>query len=107
EVPAGVIDADEEPLAAAQRELREETGFMAGKLEPLYEAFPTPGFCTEYMYFFKASELEYSPLSPDVDEIIQPFEVAFSEALDMIRTGRITDLKSIAAIYALATEGYL
>lgn len=101
EVPAGLIESGEIPLDAAQRELREETGFRASVLRPLFNGFPTPGFCTEFMYFFCGTGLSPDPLVADIDEIIAPVVMALDEALGLVATGAIVDLKTIAALYAV------
>ena len=106
EVPAGLIEPGEAPLVAAQRELREETGFRAGSLEPLFGAFPTPGFCTEFMHFFLARGLTLDPLESDFDEIIEPIAMDITEALALVACGKIRDLKTISAVYAVRSLSY-
>ncbi|MCH8147850.1 MAG: NUDIX domain-containing protein [Planctomycetes bacterium] len=68
ETPAGGIRPGESPEGAAQRELREETGFRAGALELVYSFYSTPGFCTEFNHLFFATDLTYDPLEGDDDE---------------------------------------
>lgn len=103
EVPAGVIETGECPDEAAQRELREEVGYRSEKLREVFGAYPTPGFCTEYMYFFVADSLVQDPLPADFDEDISVVTVLISDALKMIATGEIMDLKSISLITYLNT----
>lgn len=98
EIPAGLIEASEEPLVAAHRELGEETGFLATEMHPLFEGFPTPGFCNEYMYFFLAKGLLPGPPHPDPDEIVDAITMPLSAVMTAIQAREIVDLKTIAAI---------
>ena len=70
EAPAGGIDPGESPEQAAQRELQEEIGFRAGRMDGLGTFWTAPGFCTEYMYAYLARDLSPSSLPPDEDENI-------------------------------------
>jgi ADP-ribose pyrophosphatase len=99
ELPAGTIEPGEEPLACAQRELREETGFAADELRPLGDFWTTPGFCTERMFIFLATGLRPDPLPADDDEQIQLERLPIAQALAMARTGQIPDAKTIASLY--------
>ena len=96
ELPAGSIDPGETPEEAATRELQEETGYRPGKLERLGGFYAAPGYCTEYLHFFRASLLEKSPLTAeDTDEIeVVPTNPADVPAL--IASGKICDAKTIA-----------
>lgn len=98
EVPAGAINAGEEPDAAARRELREETGFRAHTLERLAFFWTTPGFCTEGMYAYLAAGLTVGDNAPDDDENIEVVKAALEDVPDMIASGDIEDAKSIAAL---------
>ncbi|NDC83601.1 NUDIX hydrolase, partial [bacterium] len=98
EVPAGVLNVGEDPEVGAQRELREETGFRAGRLKKLFSGFPTPGFCTEYMHFYLATHLVWDPLDPDVDEIIEPFVVGINDIKEMIASDSINDVKTLLGL---------
>jgi ADP-ribose pyrophosphatase len=98
EIPAGTLEPGEEPLAAAQRELREETGYRAGQLDRLGGIFTAPGFSTEYIHFYLATQLTPDRLAMDEDEVIDLFRVPLSEAVDMIQTGRIDDGKSVSGL---------
>jgi ADP-ribose pyrophosphatase len=98
EIPAGTLEPGEEPLAAAQRELREETGYRAGRLARLGGIYTAPGFSTEYIHFFLATQLAPDPLAMDEDEVIDLIHVPLSEAVAMIRAGQIDDGKSVGGL---------
>ena len=99
EAPAGGIDPGEDPDEAAQRELQEEIGYKAGKLEPLGGFWTAPGFCTEFMYAFLAMDLSPSVLEADDDEAITVERHDLDSIRAMIRDGRIVDAKTIAAYW--------
>lgn len=103
EIPAGVLNSGEYPLTAAIRELQEETGYKPGKIESLGGFYVAPGYSTEYIHLFVASELFESRLPADVDEFIELDHVPLSDALAMIDRGEIQDAKTIIALlkYAL------
>lgn len=98
EVPAGTLERGEEVLACAQRELQEETGFAAGRLEPLATFYTTPGFSNEVIYAFLATDLRPGALAPEEDEGISVEPVPLGRVHQMIRSGDIKDAKSIAAL---------
>ncbi|MBA4397276.1 MAG: ADP-ribose pyrophosphatase [Syntrophus sp. (in: bacteria)] len=99
EIPAGAIDrAEESPEACAQRELAEEIGFQAKRLDKLFEGYLIPGYGNEYMYFFLARELFRLHLPPDEDEFIETLTVSFEEAEAMIKTRQIIDVKTALGI---------
>jgi ADP-ribose pyrophosphatase len=98
EVPAGRLDAGEEPLACAKRELKEETGCTARNMELLFTMFTTPGFTDERIHVFMASELERGDTARESDEFITVETVTLSSALRFIQEGRITDGKTALAI---------
>ncbi len=99
EAPAGGIDPGEEPDEAAQRELQEEIGYRAGRLERLGGFWTAPGFCTEYMYAYLARDLSESSLAPDEDEDIVVERHSLDSIRTLIRDGRIVDAKTIAAYW--------
>jgi ADP-ribose pyrophosphatase len=98
EVPAGTLDPDETPAACAARELTEETGYTAGRLTPLLTFYSTPGILNERMHAFVATDLTAGAPALEAGEQIRPAEMAFDEALDAIRAGRIVDAKTIVAL---------
>ena len=98
EIPAGKLDRDEDPLEGAQRELREETGFRAGRFERLGSFYPAPAWSTEFVYLYLATELTPGPTQLEADEAIELLHVPLSEAIEMIQSGAIMDGKTIAAL---------
>lgn len=99
ELPAGTLDEGEEPEVCAARELREETGQAAKRLENLGGFYLAPGYSTEYMHVFLASGLYPAPLQADADEFLQVQPVPLAEALQMTRQGLLPDAKSLAALW--------
>jgi ADP-ribose pyrophosphatase len=105
EIPAGTMERGEEPEASARRELEEETGYRAGKIEHLFKAYPTPGYSTELTHYYLATSLEKSEQSTDEDEIISVEPVRPEKIIRMIRSNEIVDAKSIAAVAYLQASG--
>lgn len=98
ELPAGTLELGEEPLATAKRELIEETGYEAKIMEPLNFFFTSPGISNEKMFAFLAKDLTEVGQDLDEDEEIEVTKMSFDTALDLIRTGKIKDGKTIAAL---------
>lgn len=98
EVPAGGIEPGEAPEDAARRELQEEIGHTAGRLQPLGGYYLAPGWCDEYMYAYLATELSPDPRSQDYDEIVETRWVPLAATLELMARGEIRDAKSIAAL---------
>lgn len=98
ELPAGTLHSGEVPLECAKRELEEETGYRAGRMIERARFWTTPGFTTEFMYLYEASELVKTQVSPDEDEVIEVDIVNRLVALQMIDDGRIQDAKSILGL---------
>ena len=106
EIPAGTREAGEEPERTAAREVREETGFAAGRLERLGGAWMAPGFCQEYITFYLATDLRPDPLPQDHDEYIEaPEWLTLDEVYAAVRTGRIEDAKTMVALALFACRG--
>jgi ADP-ribose pyrophosphatase len=98
ELPAGRIDAGEAPLAAAKRELIEETGFRAKRWTLLTKYFASPGFLGEYMQVYLAREIREGASAPEPDEHIEVFRLTLSEALALITAGKIHDGKTLIGL---------
>ena len=99
ELPAGTIDAGEEPEACALREIREETGMSASHLDRIGEFFLAPGYSTEYMVVYLATGLQPSPLAGDEDEFIHVEALSGARAYELVAEGRIQDAKTLAALF--------
>ena len=104
EIPAGGIDPGEEPGESAQRELREETGYLAERMEYLGGFYSSPGFSTEYLYLFLATELRPGPLSAPDGEVIELVRIPLDSVLGLIARGEICDSKSIAGLMRVIME---
>jgi ADP-ribose pyrophosphatase len=98
EVPAGTIDQGETPEQTAERELREETGYRAGKIRRLRDWYVSPGVMTERMYLFLCEELDAGVAELELDERLETSVVAWKDALAMIDDGTIEDAKTILAL---------
>lgn len=102
EVPAGKLDPGEAPEACAERELEEETGYRAGRLERLGAIWPSPGFTDEKIHLFAASELRPTAQRLEPDEVIELVPMALDEALRRVREGEIEDAKTGMALLLAA-----
>jgi len=98
EIPAGTLEKDEDPLDAAYRELREETGYIAGSMTPLTEFFTSPGFLTEYMHVYLARQLKADRQDLDPDEFIDVKPFSRRQLQDMLAADEIKDAKTQIAI---------
>jgi ADP-ribose pyrophosphatase len=98
EVPAGKMDEGEERLAAAKRELKEETGYRAKKWTRLVRYFASPGFLGEWMQVFLAEGLIAGEATPEEDELLEVVLVPLSEVLQMIDKGKILDGKTLVSV---------
>ena len=98
ELPAGTLNPDEQPETCARREIREETGFAAEKMDKLGEFFLAPGYSTEYMLVYLATQLHEAPLPGDQDEIITLQRIPIEKAYVMALNGELGDGKSLAAL---------
>lgn len=97
ELPAGTLDEGEAPEACARREIREETGMAAGKLELLGGFYLAPGYSTEYMHVYLATGLYDNPLEADADEFLSVERVPLADVMAMCDRGEIPDAKTLAA----------
>lgn len=104
EIPAGVIDGCETAADCAARELEEETGQKAGRLEYLCEMYPTVGFCSERIFLYFAFDLTEGTQHMDEDEFVEVESHTLEDALEMISRGEIKDGKTIAALFAYKTR---
>ena len=98
EIPAGRLDAGESPSACAARELAEETGYQASRFEHLTTIYTTPGFTDEKIHLFMASGLEEGPHRREADEFLELHLLRWNEILELVRTGKVIDGKTLAAI---------
>ena len=102
EIPAGVLQPGEEPLACAHRELLEETGATAEKIERLTTIYTTPGFTDERIHLFWATGIRAGEPRHEADEFIEVRVETLSRVLELIEHGEITDGKTIVALLFLA-----
>ena len=102
EVPAGTLNRGERPEEGAARELEEELGFVAGRLEKLTEFYVSPGFCEEKMWIYLATEMIETKQQLEEDEIVDVVRLPFSQALEMISAGEIEDAKTIIGLMLAA-----
>lgn len=98
EIPAGTLHPDERPEDCALRELREETGYIAGRLEKLLSLYLAPGYSTELIHLFLAEDLRPAKSEKDEDEFIELAVVPLDEAVVKILEGEIQDAKTVAAL---------
>jgi ADP-ribose pyrophosphatase len=98
EIPAGKLDGGEEPITCAHRELREETGCTAARMEPLCSFYTTPGFTDERIHAFMAWDLTRGDVSHETDEILTVETVTLSRALELIKSGELVDAKTALSI---------
>lgn len=102
EIPAGVIEPDEEPQQCALRELEEETGYMAGKMERIGGFYSSPGYSTEFLHLFLATDLQRGSTRPDEDEIIEVVSIPWEQIPGLIVAGEVCDAKSIVGLFTVA-----
>lgn len=98
ELPAGTLGKGEEPAHCASREIREETGMAAGEMKELGSFYLAPGYSSEYMHIFLATDLTYDPLPEDDDEFLELTAIPVEEVYQMAAAGEINDGKTLAAL---------
>jgi len=101
EIPAGKLHPGEDPTVCAARELEEEIGYRAGRLDLLSSIFTAPGFTDEVIHIYRATELTSGRQHLDRDEVLEVIEMSLSEARRMIEAGAIRDAKSIVGLQAV------
>lgn len=102
ELPAGKLDDGENPQDCAGRELTEEVGVAARRIEPLSEFYTTPGFCAEKLWVFLATDLTEASQGLEEDEIVETVRLPLSRALEMIAAREIVDAKTIIGLILAA-----
>ena len=98
ELPAGTLEEGEDPAVCAAREIREETGFAADRIEKIGDFYLAPGYSTEFMHVYLAQDLRLDPLEADADEFLSVEKIPFAEAIQMAERGEMPDAKSLAAL---------
>ena len=102
EAPAGTLNRGERPEEGAARELEEELGFVAGRLEKLSEFFVSPGFCEEKMWLYLATDMTKTEQRLEDDELLDVVRLPVRQALEMITDGEIEDAKTIIGLMLAA-----
>lgn len=98
EIPAGKIEAGESPVECAAREVEQEIGFRAGRIELLADFYSTPGFCEERLYVYLATELTPAEQNLDHDEFVEVVYLPLADAVAMAERNEIEDSKTIIAL---------
>ena len=98
EIPAGKLERGEDPMLAAKRELKEETGLVASELKPLFTLYPTPGYTNEKIYIYEASGVTLGKQHLDEGEFLNVVFLPVEEVARMIEKGEIRDAKTIVAV---------
>ena len=104
EAPAGKIDKGEQPLAAAVRELKEETGYTASEVKFMTSFYPSVGYSEEMLYLYLCTGLEAGEPSPDENESIDIEETDVEELFSMVMNGQINDAKTAIAVMMVREE---
>lgn len=105
EIPAGCIEPGEQPIECVRRELQEEIGYLPKKIDKLGGFFAAPGYCTEYLYLYLATQLEPSQLEAEDTAEIEVVEKPLSQIPDLISSGDICDAKSVAGLLTVIYLG--
>ncbi|MBI4301228.1 MAG: NUDIX hydrolase [Chloroflexi bacterium] len=101
EIPAGGLEPAESPEDGVRRELQEETGYRASQVRRLGGFYTSPGFCTEFLHLYLATDLQFEPLEPDEDESFELVRVPLAQILELIDSGVISDAKSLVGLLML------
>lgn len=102
EIPAGTLEPGEQPEACARRELQEEIGHDSANLESLGGIYTAPGYTTEFIHLFMATDLAESPLEGDTDEFIEVVRMPIEEALQRVDANEIVDSKTVVGLLRVA-----
>jgi ADP-ribose pyrophosphatase len=100
EIPAGKLDKGEDPAKAAARELEEEAGLKAGRLEKLFVIYPTPGYTNEKIYLYRAYDCQKVAAHLDEGEFLDAVYLPIEQVKEMLKNGQINDSKTIIALQA-------
>ena len=106
EIPAGKLDAKEDPLACVRRELEEETGYVAGRVRKLLSFWPTAAFANEVIHIYVADRLKAGKANPDEDEFLACRAWPLRKLYEAIERGKIRDSKTIIALLAYRNFGF-
>lgn len=104
EIPAGKLNAGEDPQAAAARELEEETGYRAGDMRKLLEIYPSPGYTDEIIHIYLVDEGVFVGQKLDEGEFLNVCFMPVKEVLRLVLAGEIRDSKTVCAVLAYACE---
>ncbi len=104
EIPAGKIEQGEHPAVCGKRELKEETGITAAHWQDMGVVYPTPGYCTEKIYVFIATELTHGDTDFDQGEFVELVKMPLTQAIEMVMSGQIRDAKTQIALLKLKEE---
>jgi ADP-ribose pyrophosphatase len=100
ELPAGLVDPGEVPIETARRELEEETGFTAERLEPLVSFYTSPGFSTELLHLFAATGLRPVTAHQDAEEDIEVVHMPLEQAIQQVLDDELSDAKTVTGLLA-------
>ncbi len=98
EIPAGKLEAGENPLECGKRELLEETGYVAQNMESLGIIYPTPAYCSEKIYIYLATELTMKKQKLDPGEFLEVVKISLDKAYEMVMNNEISDAKTVVSI---------
>ena len=105
EVPAGKLEPNEQPEESARRELREETGFVAGNISLVHDFYTSPGFANEKIYVYYANELVRGEAEPDEDEFVEMKIFSRDEIERMLKNHEIHDAKTLVGLLWWSSRG--